>query len=316
MMKVKSVCYFFVFCILLSAVSCYADKSFPSIAMFELHHDSVTENGFRYGIQQIYPDARFYIYNLGGQEDLLDAYLAAAAERQHDLYYVAGTTLTRLLLERERQKPVVFTLVQAPVAEGMIASWGASENNATGISNRVPILNQLKALKRIVSFQVLGVLCQQGNPDSLQQVQELERLQPFLGYRVKRFCLDTASAGQPISQEYMADLDAVYITNTPLFDNYGKQLVAQLNQAHIPSMSADLNMVRYSGVLVGLVPDNYRIGRLAALNAQQLLEGDSPGNVPSKDLDYFMVILNMNTARELQVQVPLSLLVIADTIVR
>ncbi len=315
-MTVKFVSCLLIFCIVLCAVPGYADKSFPSIAMFELHHDSVTESGFRYGIQQLYPDARFYIYNLGGQEDLLDAYLAAATERQHDLYYVAGTALTRLLLERERQKPVVFTLVQAPVAEGMIASWEASENNATGISNRVPILNQLKALKRIVSFKVLGVLCQQDNPDSLQQVQELERLQPFLGYRVKCFCLNGESSQKPLAQDFISDLDAVYITNTPLFDNYGKLLVAQLNQAHIPSMSADLNMVRYSGALLGLVPDNYRIGRLAALNAQHLLEGDAPSNVPSKDLDYFMVILNMNTAREIQVQVPLSLLVIADTIVR
>ena len=293
-----------------------ADKSFPSIAMFELRHDSMTEDGFRYGIQQIYPDARFYIYNLAGREDLLDAYLAAAGNQEHDLYYVAGTTLTRLLLEREQTQPIVFTLVQAPVAEGIIASWGSSENNATGVSNRVPILNQLKALKRIVSFQVLGVLCQQGNPDSLQQVHELERLQSFLGYRIKRNCLNPISAQQPISQGFMADLDAVYITNTPLFDVYGNTLVSQLNQSRIPSMSADLNMVRHSGVLLGLVPDNYRIGRLAALNAQHLLEGDAPSHVASKDLDYFMVVLNMNTARELEVQVPLSLLVIADTIVR
>ena len=307
---------FLILMLLLCTVPGYAEKRFPSIGMFEMRHDGITEDGFRYGIQKVYPDARFYIYNLGGQEQLLDAYLVAAKEREHDLYYVAGTKLTRLVLEREHAQPVVFTLVPAPVEERMIASWGSSENNATGVSNRVPILNQLKTLKRIVSFKVLGVLCQEDHQDSLQQVHELERLQSFLGYRVKRNCLNPTSAQLTISPEYIEGLDAVYITNTPLFDAYGKQLVAQLNQFHIPSMSADMNMVRNSGALLGLVPDNYRIGRLAALNAQHLLEGDLPSNVPSKDLDYFMVILNMNTAREIGAQVPLSLLIIADTIVR
>ncbi len=294
----------------------YSGHSFPSIAMFEWQHDGVTEDGFRYGIQRVFPDARFYVYNLAGQERLLDLYLASARERGHDLYYVAGSDLTRKLLNSQHQVPLVFTLVQSPVEEGLIASWASSENNATGVSNRVPILNQLKTLKRIVAFRNLGVLCQQGSRDSAQQVRELERLQSFLGYRLRPICLTPETAAHPIPAEQLTDLDAVYITNSPLLASYGRALIGQLNEAQIPTLTADLEMVRQNGALLGLVPDNYRIGRLAALNAQQILEGADPGSVPSRDLDYFMVVLNMNTARDLQVQVPLSLLIIADTIIR
>jgi len=300
--------------VVLLCSSGYPGTSFPSIAMFEWQSDGVTEDGFRYGIQKIFPTARFYVYNLAGQDRLLDMYLQSAREQDHDLYYVAETTLTRKLLEKQHELPIVFTLVQAPVEEGLIASWNSSENNATGVSNRVPILNQLKTLKRIVPFQNLGVLCQLGNHDSVQQVHELERLQSFLGYRIKKICMSPETA--VLSSEDLAGLDAVYITNSPLFEDYGKSLVGQLNKARIPTLTADMEMVRQNGALLGLVPDNYRIGRLAALNAQKILEGADPGSVPSRDLDYFMVVLNMNTARDLQVQVPLSLLVIADTIIR
>ena len=293
-----------------------AARPFPSVAMFELLSDGLPEKGFREGLQRAFPDARFYVYNLAGDETLLPYFWAAAQERHHDLYYVSGSALTRYLLHVVKDHPIIFTMVQAPVEEGLIASWNASENNATGISNRVPLLNQLKALKRIRDFRNLGVLCQLNNPDSQQQVQELRRLQPFLHYQLHEICLTATDETLTVAPAVLAALDAVYITNAPLFEKYGERIISQLNEARIPTLTADMSLVSNKGALLGLVPDKYRIGRLAALNAQQALAGVPPDQIPSRDLDFFMVVLNMHTARQLRVQVPFSLLVIADSIIR
>lgn len=290
-------------------------RPFPNIAMFEWQTDGIVEKGFRDGLQKVFPDARFYVYNLAGDEKLLPHYWSAAKERHHDLYYVSGRLLTRRLLALEKEHGIIFTMVQAPVEEGLIASWQSSENNATGISNKVPLLNQLKALKRIKDFHHLGVLWQPNNPESQQQVKELTRLQPFLNYQLHKVDLSTMEKNLTLSPEILAKLDSVYITTSPLFELFGDQLMAKLNEARIPTLTADMTFVSRKGALLGLVPDKYRIGRLAALNALKNLQGFPPQQIPSRSLDFFMVVLNMRTARELRVQVPFSLLIIADTII-
>lgn len=310
--KVVMIRFLLVLMILLAEVA-GAIEPYPSIAMFEWQPDDVTESSFRSGIQKAYPEARFYVYNAAESPQLLEKLLTVAATRQHDLYYVSGTSATLSVLARQQDKPVIFTKVHDPVAERIIASWDGSENNATGVSNRVPLRNQLKTLKRIVDFRRLGVLYNPHNPDSRQQLQELARLQSFLGFTLVRIPVSTPNQTQ--SHDFDR-LDAVYLTQDPLIERFGGSLLERINLAGLPSLAADMTLVTREGALIGLVPDEYRIGRMAALSAVKILNGQSPATIPSLSLDYFMVVLNMRTARRLGVQVPFSLLVMADTIVR
>ncbi|BCR06672.1 hypothetical protein DESUT3_37410 [Desulfuromonas versatilis] len=302
--------------LLLGAAAGRAAEPYPSIAMFEWQPDGAVESGFRDGVQKHHPDARFYVYNAAGDQTLLSHYLETALQRRHDLYYVSGTAAAAPLLARVREVPVVFTMVQDPVDAGLIASWESSENNATGISNRVPVLNQLKALKQIVPFTRLGVVYNPGNPDSRQQLRELERLQPFLGFALEKFPVTAPQQAADLPLQRRRGLEAIYLTRDPLLERLGQRLLEQVHQAGLPSLAADMSLVTRKGALLGLVPDEYRIGRLAALNALEALEGTAPTAIPSRSLDFFMVAVNMQTARRLGVQIPLSLLVIADTIVR
>ncbi len=300
----------------LGAGQALAAEPFPSIAMFEWQADGPAENGFREGIQKRYPDARFYVYNAAGDDGLLERHLEEALRRQHDLYYVSGAAAALRVLGRQREIPVVFTMVQDPVETGLIASWESSETNATGVSNRVPILNQLKTLKEIVPFRRLGVVYNPTNPDCRQQMRELEKLQKFLGFSLAKIPLTAPQQARRLPLDRLPGLDAVYLARDPLVERLALSLLEQVHQAGLPSLAADMSLVTRQGALLGLVPDEYRIGRLAALNALQALEGTRPTNIPSRALDFFMVALNLETARRLGAQIPLALLVIADTIVR
>jgi putative ABC transport system substrate-binding protein len=304
------------FVLLLLAAAANAAEPYPSIAMFEWQPDDMVEGSFRSGIQKSFPEARFYVYNAAENPQLLDRLLTVAAGRQHDLYYVSGTTATLAILARERNRPVIFTMVHDPLAEGIIASWEGSENNATGVSNRVPVRNQLKTFKRIIDFRRLGVLYNPTNPDSRQQLQELARLQSFLSFTLVRIPVAAPDQAQKLKFSRAEKLDAVYLTRDPLLERLGDGLLERINQAGLPSLAADMTLVTHKGALLGLVADEYRIGRMAALSAVKVLNGQPPAAIPSHSLDFFMVALNMRTARRLGVQVPFALLVMADTIVR
>ncbi len=299
-----------------TAVSAGAARDWPDIALIEWQADGLAENGFRQGIQKTYPEARFWVYNCGANPLVLADLIRIARQRNHDLYYVSGTPATRILLKEIRQRPVVFTMVQDPVAENLVASWRNSENNATGISNRVPILNQLKALKKIVPFGHLGVVFDPQDPDAMQQVAQLARLQHFLKFRLRRLPVTSPSDLETLALPGNPPVDALYLPSDPLLQGASRSFLERVNRTGIPTFSADLNQVTQRGALLGLVPDNYQIGRLAANSALAILAGTPPASLPSLSLDFFMVVLNMRTARTLGVQVPLSLLVIADTIVR
>jgi putative ABC transport system substrate-binding protein len=293
-----------------------AARGWPDIALIEWQPDGPAEDGFRQGIQNTYPEARFWVYNAGGNPAVLADLIRVARQRDHDLYYVSGTPATRMLLRGINQRPVIFTMVQDPVAEGLIASWRSSENNATGVSNRVPIINQLKALKKIVPFRRLGVVYDPRDPDALQQVAQLARLQHFLKFELHRLPASSLTDLEALALPGNPPLDALFIPSDPLLQAQGRTLLDRANQTGIPTLAADLNQVTQRGALLGLVPDNYQIGRLAANSALTTLAGTPPAAIPSLSLDFFLVVLNMRTARTLGVQVPLSLLVIADTILR
>ncbi len=297
-------------------VGAAAAEPFPSIAIFAWQLDGPAETGFREGILKRFPNARFYTYCAAEDPMLLERFLEIAAQRRHDLYYVSGTSATLQVLAREKKKPVVFTMVLAPVEEGVIASWDSSETNTTGISSQVPILNQLKTLKRIVDFKRLGVLYNPSSPDARHQIRELERLQSFLGYVIVPIPVATPAKALDLGLKHRTDLDAVFLTQDPLIERLGHSIISQINDAGLPSLAAELTLVTRRGALLGLVPDGYRIGRLAALSAHRILDGTPPSRIPSRSLDFFMVVLNMRTAYQLDVQVPFSLLVTADTIVR
>ena len=75
-------------------------------------------------------------------------------------------------------------------------------------------------------------------------------------------------------------------------------------------------MVKKDSALIGLVPDYYQLGRLAASKAQRILRGEQPSAIPSSTLDHFNIIVNMNTARQIGINIPTSILVMADTTIR
>ena len=48
----------------------------------------------------------------------------------------------------------------------------------------------------------------------------------------------------------------------------------------------------------------------------QIFQGKKPTEIPTSTLNYFHMLVNMNTAKKIGVQIPVSLMVMADKIVR
>ncbi len=92
--------------------------------------------------------------------------------------------------------------------------------------------------------------------------------------------------------------------------------VSTVNGYNISSISSVGSMVPEDGVLMGFVPKYYKLGQIAAGKAILILNGKKPSDIPSSVLDYAHISVNMRTAKKINIQIPMSVLVMANQIIR
>lgn len=92
-------------------------------------------------------------------------------------------------------------------------------------------------------------------------------------------------------------------------------VAAEALRHRLPTFSVTELIVRNDKAMLALASSSYGIGRFTAFKAAQiLLEGTSPAVIPVETLKRFSVIINMATARALEVYPPIGLLNFAEVV--
>lgn len=293
----------------------FAEKSYK-VAMITWRGETEAERGFIDELRKCNCSVSLKKYHANQNRKQLQKIITRIQSTPVDLIYVFGTTATKIILSRIKDKPVVFNIVNRPVGSGIIASWESSKNNATGASNKVPVLNQLKALKKVVDYSRLGIIYNPKEQNSIIQRNITKSLESNLEFELKEYRIsrkqDTLK-NMPCMRE---EVDAVYLPADSMTKFLGKEIMAVVNKFKIPSLSAVESMVPEDGALLGLVPNYYELGKLAAKKALKIFQGKKPAEIPSSALDHFNMSVNMKTAQKIDVQIPMSILVMANKIVR
>jgi putative ABC transport system substrate-binding protein len=248
--------------------------------------------------------------------DRLRRIIATIQHNPVDLIYVFGTTATKTVLAHIFDIPVVFNIVVQPVAAGIIESWDHSGNNAVGASNQVPVKSQLKALKKVIKFKRLGMIYNPRESNSRIQRDIAYQLQQSMDFTLVDYTISFPSQLPDVMLLLNGSVDAVFIPADSLMISMGEILSSKINSMKLPSLSSVGSLVKDDGLLLGLQPSFYQLGLLAAQKADRILRGEKPTDIPSSHLDYFQITVNMKTARKIGVQIPMSILVMANEIIR
>lgn len=262
--------------------------------------------------------------------------LPALVEEIHalrpDLVYTWGTPVTLGIAGRWDDPPsaahvfdipIVFALVAAPVAAGIMPDLASSGRNVTGAVHVVPLETQIRAMQSYRGFDRIGVLYTRSEQNSRAIVGELEALAPELGFSVATRTFAEDADGRPIAdgaEELVAELarDGVdwlyYLPDTFLGTIYDRVTPAALAN-RLPTFGAAELAVRQGGALVGLVSRYYSVGQLAASKALLILrDGVPPADIPASTLQRFALIINMETAHALGIYPPLAMLNYAEVL--
>ena len=214
--------------------------------------------------------------------------------------------------------PIVFAIGGDPVKAGLASSYNRPGVNSTGISlltntlepKRVGLLREL-----IPQARSIGVLV---NPNFLpvdDQIKSVEEAAQRSGLRVAPLRANTDAeidaAFAAIAQDRIA---ALAVAASPFFDTRREKLVALATRHAVPTMFHFREFVAAGGLIsYGInFADAYR---QVGVYAGRILKGAKPSDLPILQATKFELVINVKTAKALNLTIPHDVLSIADEVI-
>jgi putative ABC transport system substrate-binding protein len=214
--------------------------------------------------------------------------------------------------------PIVFVIGTDPVEAGLVGSLNRPGGNVTGITSlnsglaakQLDLLHQL--LQRDGRF---AMLINASNPRSGSTVADATAAAAAIGQRLD---IVTASTNREIVPAFkeaaQKGADAVLISPDPLFANRPVLLATLAARHGMPAIYA-LREFAESGGLLSYGSNFSEMYRQAGGYAARILKGEKPADLPVVQATKFELVINLQTAAVLGIEVPAPLLAIADDVI-
>lgn len=287
----------------------------------ESPNDQATFRGIQLGLRQSGLPHTFVEQRADSDPKRAAAAFAALRQARCDLVFAMGTQSALLARDALPDVPVVFAAVSNPVASGLVPSWSGSGGNLCGGSNWIAPGNVLAVFRLAVpGLQRLGMLRSEasGVVSAAEAASMREHLATLSNGRielVEAVCKDAAGIPAAVAELQHEQVDAIWIPiDLSIYQN-----VPAVQQALAPAKTPLLTTAAtgvQQGALVGAVVDYPLHGRrVAALAVDVLRHGKAPGALPIDRLHGNLVLVNLAVARQTGIELPLSLLALADELI-
>jgi len=202
-----------------------------------------------------------------------------------------------------------------PVASGLVASLAKPGGNVTGLSIQAADLasKRLEILREIVpSLRQLAVMANAGNAQPVLEAKETQAAARALGLEVVPLEIGRAEDIAPAIQALKAD--ALYIAIDQLMVANRTRILTFALSARLPVITSISDFVK-DGALMSYGPSYPDLFRHSADFVDKILRGAKPGDIPVEQPTKFELVINLTTAKALDLKIPESFLVRADEVI-
>jgi ABC-type uncharacterized transport system substrate-binding protein len=245
-------------------------------------------------------------------------YAAELVALAPDVILATGTSTVGPLLRLTRTVPIVFPLAADPVAAGLVESLARPGGNATGFmsfeigfsAKWLELLKEIApGIKRVAVLRTLATAAGPGQFGVIQAVA------PSLGVELRP--IDTQEAGE-IERAIVAfasEPNGGLIAATGGGVVRHRELIVALAARHrLPAIYAYRSHVMVGG-LMSYALDNLDQYRRAAGYVDRILRGEKPADLPVQAPTKYELMINLKTAKALGLEVPPTLLALADEVI-
>ena len=203
----------------------------------------------------------------------------------------------------DKNIPVIFNAVSDPVEAGLANKDGSALEGITGISDALPVEDQLKLIREILpEAKNIGILYTTSEANSISTIKVYETLAPKYGFNI-------VSMGVTKQAEITSALD-VLLTKVDAISNMTDNTVVSalsilLDKAHsknIPVFGSEEEQVK-NGCVASAGLDYVELGKQAGVMAARVLKGEDIKNIPFETLKESKITINEKVLNDLGIKV-------------
>jgi putative ABC transport system substrate-binding protein len=244
---------------------------------------------------------------------------AADLVREHvDVIVTIGTPAGFAAKQATSTIPIVLGAISDPVGVGLVASLARPGGNATGNSLMAPELSakRLEILRTLApGISRFAILWDSSNPGMAERVHETEiaaNQSHVLLHIVGPKNLEELEAAFPELLDQRPD--ALLVTTEAFTRQHLARILDFANRNKIPAMFEDSSYVEAGG-LMSYGPNYEEVFRTAAVFVDKILKGAKPADLPIEQPTKFQLVINFKTAKALAIEIPPTLLTMADRVI-
>jgi putative tryptophan/tyrosine transport system substrate-binding protein len=278
--------------------------------------------GLRRGLDETgYVEGRNFLIEYrwaGNQPDQLPALAAELVRLQVTVIIAAGLLPALAAKAATTSIPIVFSVAADPVQLGLVASLNRPGGNLTGFNSFIGELGtkRLAMLHELVpNIATISFLQNPNNPISELTERDVLAAAPAVGLEVQ---ILKASTDREINAAFVslvqAQTGALLVGNDPFFNSRIEQLVALAARHAIPTMYSHREFV-VAGGLISYGSSLIESYRPVGLYTGRILKGRKPADRPVIQATKLELIINLKTAKALGLDLPASILALADEVI-
>ena len=278
---------------------------------------------FRQGLRELgYVEGKNIVIEWRSAEGKLDRIPALAAELVRlkvDIIVTAGPSLTHAAKEATSTIPIVMTFDPDPVGSGFVASLARPGGNITGLSTLSPEISgkQLELLKETVpKLSRVAVLGNSTSPGNAQALREMELAAGVSKAKLQYLdVLDPKDIETAFRAASKGRADVILVLPSPLLTSQRTQIVDLAVKSRLPAIYFQTEFVEAGG-LMSYGASITDMDRRSATYVDKILKGAKPADLPVERPTKFEFVINLKTAKALNLTIPQSVLYRADKVIK
>ncbi len=237
-------------------------------------------------------------------------------EQNCDLIINAGTaSAASALREAQVKGPIVFLAVNYdPVRGGVVSSLRRPGGNTTGVYLQLEAIatKHLEILRDIFPGERrFAVLTDRNTKEQLDAV-KIAASVSGISLEIGEFDAPSFHFGAFFERAKRSGAAAIQVLGSPAFAEKSAELGLALMKSKFPAIGFNGTA---NAVLVVYAADPVKVAQRTADMAARILKGASPAETPVELADEFDFVVNLKTAKSLDVKVPYSVLARATRII-